>query len=79
MHTVDADVVVNRQAAKCYSALGRKSDATRLYTQILDIDPKNASALRETAELRKVEQLKKSAEAAAKDGRHNIAISFLGK
>jgi len=67
------------KAAKCYSALGRKSDANRLYTQILEIDPKNASALRETAELRQVEQLKKSAEAAAKDGRHNIAISFLGR
>jgi len=67
------------KAAKCYSSLGRKSDATRLYTQILEVDPANAAALRETAELRQVEQLKKSAEAAAKDGRHNIAISFLGR
>ena len=63
--------------AKCFSALGRKSDATRTYTQILEVDPKNAAALRETAELRQVEQFKNQAKMAAENGSFNSAISFL--
>lgn len=65
--------------ARCFASLGRKSDAQRTYSEILDLDPKNASALREVGELRQVETLRKQAASAAGDGQHNIAISFLGR
>jgi DnaJ family protein C protein 7 len=63
--------------AKCYSSLGRKSDAIRTYNAILEIDGTNAAALRETAELRQVEQLKKNAVSAIGDTQYRIAVSFL--
>jgi len=63
--------------AKCYSSLGRKTDATRTYSKVLELDPSNAAALRETAELRQVENFKKQAQLAAEGGHFNSAVSLL--
>jgi hypothetical protein len=61
--------------ARCFASLGRKTDAQRTYGEILDLDPTNASALREVGELRQVETLKKQAVAAVGDYRQFPLVS----
>jgi len=79
-HLLKPDVVKYlERMAKCYSSLGRKTDATRTYSKVLELDPSNAAALRETAELRQVENFKKQAQLAAEGGHFNSAVSLLDR
>jgi len=64
------------RAAKCYSSLGRNSDARRLYDHILELDPDNASARREVGQVQHVKQLEEQAKTAVESGHLNSALSL---
>lgn len=66
------------RAAKCYSSLGRSSDALRLYTHILEnLDKNHATAKKEVGLVNNIKQLEQQAQSAIDGGHYNSAISML--